>query len=140
MTQAPVVLVIGADVTGADIDRLTRRLRAALQRDPSAPAVCDVAAVGAPNLETVSALARLQAKARALGCPFQLINASQRLSDLVELAGLTAILPSLHERDPRDQRAGSSASDIGSPKSGKSASVSRNAVNSEICPPENSST
>ncbi|MCU1690298.1 MAG: Sulfate transporter [Jatrophihabitantaceae bacterium] len=151
MAEVPAVLVIGAHVTGADVELLSQRLRMALQRHPGAPALCDVAAIAEPSLEAISVLARLQVLARALGRPFLLINSSRRLSDVVELAGLTSVLPQWTASPATTPFRGDMPSDeipamdvpsrdIGSPNKGNSASVSRNAVNSAICPSENSST
>lgn len=130
--------MVGPNLTAADVGPLTHRLRDALRRDPGARAVCDVAAVAAPSLETISALARLQVRARALGAPLGLVNVPLGLVELLELTGLDGtMLPPAGAQRPG---AVASSSDIGRPNSGNSASVSRNAVNSAIWPPENSST
>jgi ABC-type transporter Mla MlaB component len=54
--------------------------------------VCDVARVE-PDAVTVDALARLQLAARRHGCRVLLRGASPELLELVELIGLTDILP-----------------------------------------------
>lgn len=135
-------------MTSGRFGRLSGVAAAANRGDgnPAIELVCDVGSVDAPSLETVSALARLQAQARALGCPFHVVHASPRLLELIELAGLSEVLPVLSSADDwpetgsGNQAPSASASDIGSPNSGNSASVSRKAVNSAIWPPENSST
>jgi len=53
---------------------------------------CDVAGVE-PDAVTVDALARLQLVANRNGCQVVLRNASVGLLDLVELMGLTDVLP-----------------------------------------------
>jgi ABC-type transporter Mla MlaB component len=98
MTEsASVVLTIDATVTSADVAALSWLLVELLRTVPGAQALCDVAAVTQPDLETVNALARLQMRARAIGAPIRLCNASGRLRELVELAGLGTVLPSLED-------------------------------------------
>jgi ABC-type transporter Mla MlaB component len=75
---------------------------------------CDVAGVD-PDAVTVDALARLQLAATRRGCNVLLRNASKPLLELVELMGLTRVLPERTgrllgelERQPeaREQRGG----------------------------------
>jgi len=54
---------------------------------------CDVSGVGSDAV-TVDALARLQWVARRSGCVVLLTNAGDELLALVELMGLTEVLPS----------------------------------------------
>lgn len=56
--------------------------------------VCDVGALDAPDMAIVDALARLQLSARRLGCEIRLLNATERLRELLDLAGLSNVLPS----------------------------------------------
>lgn len=88
-----VVLALDAEFSDADVPYLAARLGVLLFRAPGATAACDVAAISAPNLDTVNALARLQIRARALGAPLALVNASSRLLELLDLCGLSAVLP-----------------------------------------------
>jgi ABC-type transporter Mla MlaB component len=138
--RGSVVLVLAGEMAPADLPVLEQRLRAALLSAPGADVLCDVAAVDSPTLQTIGSLARLQVRARALGRPLALINAPTPLRELLELVGLSNALPLAADPRPAAQPTGSSGSVMGSPNSGNSASVSRNAVNSAICPPENSST
>jgi anti-anti-sigma regulatory factor len=59
--------------------------------DTSQINVCDVGA--AANLTAVHALACLALTARRLGCQVQLRSPSRELADLIELCGLTEVLP-----------------------------------------------
>jgi hypothetical protein len=54
---------------------------------------CDVAGLTDADLETVEALARLQLAARRLGGKVWLRHASVELRDLLQLAGLEAVVP-----------------------------------------------
>jgi len=87
------VLVIAPGLGPDDVERLSARLRAELRRRPAVRTDCDVAALTAPTLATIDVLARLQRRARALGAPLRLVGAPARLRELVELAGLAAVLP-----------------------------------------------
>ena len=49
------------------------------------------------DLEVVDALARLQLAARRAGRSIRLVNPSQELRDLLELAGLLDVVPSAFE-------------------------------------------
>lgn len=125
-------LIIDAGVCDADVPALSRRLAELLRREPAANVLCDVSALDRPDWQAVHVLARLQMGARALGGAIWLCNVQPRLRELLDFAGLSTVLPCLE--DAVQFR------DIGKPKRGNSASVSRNAVNSAICPPKNSST
>jgi hypothetical protein len=54
---------------------------------------CDVSGIGEPDLATVDVLAQLQLAAARLDYRLILVGASDGLRDLVDLAGLGAILP-----------------------------------------------
>jgi ABC-type transporter Mla MlaB component len=69
-------------------DRVCALLAAASGQD----ALCDVAGVAADAV-AVDALARLQLAARRHGCRVRLRNASLELRELVELMGLSDVLP-----------------------------------------------
>ena len=56
-------------------------------------AVLDVAALSSPDAATVDALARVLLTARRLGRTVRLRHASPRLLELLELFGLTDVLP-----------------------------------------------
>lgn len=55
--------------------------------------MCDVSRVTEPDLGTVAGLARLQASGRGLGWSLHLRYASPQLQELLDLCGLTEILP-----------------------------------------------
>jgi hypothetical protein len=54
--------------------------------------VCDVSALGPPDLVTVDALARLQLTAARLGGRIQVLNACGELQELLALTGLTDLV------------------------------------------------
>jgi anti-anti-sigma regulatory factor len=55
--------------------------------------VCDVAGLDRPGLAVVDALARLALEARRAGLEMRLVHASPELVELLELAGLDAVVP-----------------------------------------------
>jgi ABC-type transporter Mla MlaB component len=55
--------------------------------------VCDVGALVEPDVAAVDALARLQLAARRSGCRIALQGMAPALGDLLELMGLTEVLP-----------------------------------------------
>ncbi|HEX6139471.1 MAG TPA: STAS domain-containing protein [Candidatus Limnocylindria bacterium] len=59
---------------------------------PSRLIVCDLGAVTAPDLGTVDGLARLCLRLRRRGCRLRLCNVPPELRELLELAGLGALL------------------------------------------------
>lgn len=90
-----VAFTIHGPIERADLPGLCARVRSLL---PTAGAVaCDVSGVE-PTAVTVDALARLQLAARRRGCQVRLSNASPALLGLVELMGLTHVLPDEPER------------------------------------------
>ena len=70
---------------------LCERVRELLQGHPTI--VCDVAALVAPDLCTVEALARLQLTVKRLGGSIELRGATARLEELLALTGLEDVLP-----------------------------------------------
>ena len=85
-----VSFAISGPIARADLPGLCARVRTLL---PEAGVVrCDVNGV-APDAVAVDALARLQLAARRQGCRVCLENASPELRELVELMGLTHVLP-----------------------------------------------
>jgi len=61
-------------------------------RAPTETVICDVRGAEA-DVATVDALARLQLKAKRLGCRMWLRNASAELLQLVAFMGLADVLP-----------------------------------------------
>ena len=86
-----VAFVIRGPISRADLPGLCERV-CALLAENGAVVVCDVAGV-VPDAVTVDALARLQLAARRRGCTVCLRNASTALLELVQLMGLTHVLP-----------------------------------------------
>jgi mannose-6-phosphate isomerase-like protein (cupin superfamily)/ABC-type transporter Mla MlaB component len=86
-----VAFSIRGPIARADLPGLCHRVCTILGRSGSV-ASCDVSGVE-PDAVCVDALARLQLAARRRGCCVRLENASGALLDLVELMGLTHVLP-----------------------------------------------
>jgi ABC-type transporter Mla MlaB component len=86
-----VAFAIRGPIARADLPGLCERVCATLAVAGSVVA-CDVEGVE-PDAVTVDALARLQLAARRRGCEVRLRNASAPLLELVELMGLTHVLP-----------------------------------------------
>jgi ABC-type transporter Mla MlaB component len=86
-----VAFAIRGPIARADLPGLCERVCATLAVAGSVVA-CDVDGVE-PDAVTVDALARLQLAARRRGCAVCLRNASEPLLELVELMGLSHILP-----------------------------------------------
>lgn len=64
-----------------------------LAASPGSRVVCDVSAVVEPDAVVLDALARLVLTAKRQGHRIEVRDASQRLHALIELAGLTGIVP-----------------------------------------------
>lgn len=92
---AAVVMTIGRQ--DEDIRVLCARLRGLLAATDAAAIVCDVAAITAPDCSTVDAVASLQLTARRLKRRIWLRHASPELHELLVLAGLADVVPSLEE-------------------------------------------
>jgi ABC-type transporter Mla MlaB component len=86
-------LVLSGHLTPAGVAELCARMRAAIEDDGGDVLVCDVGALTHPDAGTVEALARLQLGARRLGRRIRLRDPSCELCELVELFGLTDVLP-----------------------------------------------
>jgi hypothetical protein len=63
-----------------------------------------VSQVKEPDLSTIAALARLRASGAGLACTVHLRYASPRLQELLDLCGLTDILPVCDESPLVDER------------------------------------
>ena len=85
--------MISGPLTPADAVALCRRARSELERSDTDVLVCDVAALTRPDAGTVEALARLQLTARRLGRQVRLRDVSRELRELLDLFGLTDVLP-----------------------------------------------
>ena len=69
---------------------------------------CDCGAITRPHVGTLGELARLQLEARRGGCTVELRFASPELRELLDLCGLSEVLPLVGERQPekREQAGG----------------------------------
>jgi hypothetical protein len=89
----PLLFAVHGPIAREDLHGLCDRVCALLDANPAPAAVCDVEGV-APDAVTVDALARLQLAARRHGCRIRVCgSASPELLALVELMGLTDVLP-----------------------------------------------
>lgn len=86
-----VAFAIRGPITRGDLPGLCDRVCGLLGARGSVVA-CDVHGVE-PDAVTVDALARLQLAARRRGCEVRLRHASEPLLELVELMGLSHVLP-----------------------------------------------
>jgi anti-anti-sigma regulatory factor len=84
--------VIEDSISGADAPALCARAGALLQAGGGDLVVCDLAAVTAPGLGAIDALARLQLAARRGGWRLALRHVSAELGDLIALCGLEQVL------------------------------------------------
>lgn len=94
-SRSPLVsidVVIGGPLPPEHVPRLWERVRAILE-GATAVVVCDVAAIDRPDAETVEVMARLQLAARRSGCRVRLRHACGELRDLLELMGLSEVVP-----------------------------------------------
>ncbi len=95
-------VTIGGPLAPADVPGLWDGVRSRLSPGARALAVvtCDVTALGHPDAASVEALARLQLLARRSGCRVRLRHACIELRDLLELMGLSEILPCWSDLEP----------------------------------------
>jgi ABC-type transporter Mla MlaB component len=91
-TPRSVAFAIRGPIARGDLPGLCDRVCALLRATDAAVAFCDVSGVP-PDAVTVDALARLQLAARRNGCVVRLRGASVGLRQLVDLMGLTDVLP-----------------------------------------------
>ena len=87
------ILVLPGHIEPADMPDLCSRLHVLASTAEPPVVVCDAAALADPNCVDVDALARLQLTARRLGTRISLMRASEKLYDLLDFAGLSAVLP-----------------------------------------------
>ena len=89
----PVVIVVRGPIAPAKLAELCERVRVATASRPREPVVCDVSDLGGRDELTLEALTRLQLTAQRLGATIQLHNAPGELVDLLDLLGLSDVLP-----------------------------------------------
>jgi ABC-type transporter Mla MlaB component len=101
---ASIDVVIDGPFGSADVPRLWDRVRARLAGRGSALVTFDVAALDRPDAATVEALARLHLAARRSGCRVRFRHACGDLRDLLELMGLSGVMPcSDSDLEPRGE-------------------------------------
>ena len=92
------VLVLGGPIARCDVAGLFRHVETMIADHGPRLVVCDVSALGEPNLAAVDALARMQLAARGHGRDLHLRHASPALEQLLELTGLADVIPAETER------------------------------------------
>ena len=91
MPGIPLVVVVTAPITRADIPGLCSRLRGLLDASDATRVVCDVSEFTEPDAVTIDALGRLQLAVRRRGKSIALRNASDDLQGLLALVGLADV-------------------------------------------------
>lgn len=86
-------LAITGPVSAADVMQLCVEARAAVVRDGSRTVDCDVRALEHPDATTVDAIARIQLTLKRLGAGLRVRGAGPELLDLLDLAGLSQLVP-----------------------------------------------
>jgi STAS domain len=81
-------LMLPAPIRRVDVTALCDRAYDLVEEGPGDVLECDVAAVGAPDLITIEALARVELTAMRLGSGVRLRGASVELLELLALCGL----------------------------------------------------
>jgi anti-anti-sigma regulatory factor len=88
------IVVVAPDALDSQSARaLQERVAVLLQRGQADVVTCDVGATTTAELATIDVLARLQLTARRLGRSIRLRHASGPLVDMIELTGLSSVLP-----------------------------------------------
>lgn len=87
-----VSVVLGGPLAPAHVPRLWERVQAVVD-GPPALVECDVTAIRRPDVEVVEMLARLQLAARRAGCRILLRHACGELRGLLQLMGLSQVVP-----------------------------------------------
>ncbi len=85
-------VVLRGVIVESDIPILCRRVSTLLERTHADLVACDVGELVRPDLAAVDALARLQLTARREGAEIRLLNADDRLKELLRLAGLCDVV------------------------------------------------
>lgn len=87
-----IVVVIDGPVERDGVAALCRRVGALVESCDARVVVCDVSAIGAPDLAAVDLVARVHLVARRLGAHAAVTRASPELVRLVAFAGLAGIV------------------------------------------------
>ena len=131
MKRPPIELSVPGHIAPADVTALFERVCDGLGRSPADLLICDVASIRRPDAATVDLLARLVLATRRRGGDILVRNASTELLDLLELAGLSGVVPTVPAQDSRRG---------GRPNIGKKRAVSRKKVIPLIQPSDSSRT
>jgi ABC-type transporter Mla MlaB component len=87
-----IALFVGGRVVRADLLHVCERLSAMLKESNAELVVCDVGALVEYDIGTLDALARVALTARQAGRRLRLLNASSRLHELLDFAGLNEVM------------------------------------------------
>lgn len=91
---ATITLAPSGCVSQAEISCWCEQLRKRVGENEAVRVViCDLTAVGQPDLATIDLLARLKLTAHRLGCEFSVRSPGEDLRSLLELSGLDCLLP-----------------------------------------------
>ncbi|MGH2418193.1 MAG: STAS domain-containing protein [Candidatus Limnocylindria bacterium] len=91
--------MVGGPIDGAGTPALSERVRAALDESGADAVVCDVAGVVEPDIGVVDELARARLAALRRGCELRITEATERLRELLDLAGMAKTLPCEDEEE-----------------------------------------
>jgi|SRR5438132_14079883 len=90
--ERTISFVVWGPILRGDIPGLTARVCRLLEETQADVALCEVVNVEVPDVVTVEALARLHLGAQRQRCRVLLLNASERLLDLVAFMGLGNVI------------------------------------------------
>lgn len=90
--ERTVSFIVWGPILRADVPGLTARVCRLLDESNADVALCEVVNVGVSDAVTVEALACLQLGAHRHGCRVRLVNASERLLELVAFMGLSDVI------------------------------------------------
>jgi ABC-type transporter Mla MlaB component len=85
--------LLSGSIAPADIPRICAAAHRLMAATEDGTVVCDVEALVSPDAAAVDALARLQLAARRLHREIRLERASEELAALIELSGLSDVIP-----------------------------------------------
>jgi ABC-type transporter Mla MlaB component len=87
------VLIVSGPIGRTNAATVCERVRELLQNCDASAIVCDVGALVDPDVMTVDTLARVQLTARRAGHRIRLRHACNELKQLLDLMGLSEVLP-----------------------------------------------
>ncbi|WP_197681649.1 STAS domain-containing protein [Actinopolymorpha singaporensis] len=98
--RGELLVFLEGPIERSEIPDLCARFADLVGERPGRRVICDVAGLTEPDAVAVEALARLQLTARRLGCRLWLRHAGCGLRQLIALAGLADVVPSLPAGTP----------------------------------------